>query len=144
MTQGPEEVNVAVALLLPAVVTTLSSARSPSGAVMIRDVKPLPAAAFPVNTVSAPKINSLAFVVVAAPLFADALFPLAPAVTSTAVTPRYSRMRISGEAAGWLKVTVTVLFPPTMLLSIVDRLSQCRPARRPDSQSVVVSPAVLH
>ena len=32
MTQGPEDVNVAVALLLPAVVTTLSSAMSPSGA----------------------------------------------------------------------------------------------------------------
>src|SRR6201993_4955466 len=35
MIQGPAEVSVAVALLLPAVVTTLSSAMSPSGEVMI-------------------------------------------------------------------------------------------------------------
>jgi hypothetical protein len=116
MTQGPDEVNVAVALLLPAVVTTLSSAMSLSGEVMIRAVNPLPAAAFPVATVFAPKINSLALVVVAGPLFALALFPLAPAVTSTAVTPRYSRMRTSGDAAGWLNVTVTVLAPPAILL----------------------------
>src|ERR1700678_517823 len=44
MTQGPGEVNVAVALLLPAAVTILSSAMSLSGEVMMRDVKPLPAA----------------------------------------------------------------------------------------------------
>jgi hypothetical protein len=43
MTHGPEEVNVAVALLLPAAVATLSSAMSPSD-VIIRDVNPLPAA----------------------------------------------------------------------------------------------------
>ena len=83
ITHGPEPVNVAVALLLPAVVTTLSSARSPSGVVMIRDVNPLPAAAVPVATMFAPKINSFALVVVAAPLFALALLPLAPAVTSS-------------------------------------------------------------
>ena len=50
MTQGPAEVNVAVALLLPTTVTTLSSAMSPSGEVMIRDVKPLPAAPVVVAT----------------------------------------------------------------------------------------------
>ena len=50
MTQGPAEVNVAVALLLPTTVTTLSSAMSPSGEVMIRDVKPLPAAPVSVDT----------------------------------------------------------------------------------------------
>ena len=116
MTQGPEEVNVAVALLLPAVVTTLSSAMSPFGLVMIRCVNPLPAAPVDVATVFAPKINSLALVVVADPLFAAVPLPLAPAVTSTAVTPRYSRMRTSGYTAGWLNVTVTVLLPPAMLL----------------------------
>src|SRR5271167_2544477 len=115
MTQGPEPVNVAVALLLPAVVTISSSARSPSGDVMMRAVNPLPAATFPVATVFAPKINSLALVVVAEPLFALALLPLAPAVTSSVVTPRYSRMRTSGYIAAWLKVTVTVLLPPVML-----------------------------
>ena len=114
MIQGPELVNVAVALLLPAAVTILSSARSLSGVVMMRAVNPLPAVLFSVNTVFAPKINSFALVVVAAPLFAAALFPLAPAVTSRAVTPRYSRMRISGDAAAWLNVTVTVLLPPAM------------------------------
>jgi hypothetical protein len=114
ITHGPELVKVAVALLLPAVVTILSSARSPSGVVMMRAVNPVPAAAFPVATVFAPKINSLTLVVIAAPLLAEALFPLAPAVTSTAVTPRYSRMRISGYAAAALNVTVTVLLPPTM------------------------------
>ena len=43
MTQGPDPLRVAVALLLPAVVTTLSSAISPSGVVMMRVVNPLPA-----------------------------------------------------------------------------------------------------
>ena len=76
---------------------------------MIRVVNPLPALILPVKTVFAPKINSLALVVVAAPLFATVLFPLAPAVI-----PRYSRMRTSGKAAAWLNVTVTVLLPPTM------------------------------
>jgi hypothetical protein len=114
MTQGPAPVNVAVALLLPAVVTSLSSAISPSGDVMIRDVNPLPAAPVVVDTMFAPKTNSFALVVVAAPLFAAVLFPLAPAVTSRVVTPRYSKIRTSGNAAAWLNVTVTVLFPPTM------------------------------
>jgi hypothetical protein len=49
ITQGPAPVNVAVALLLPVEVTTLSSAMSPSG-VMIREVKPLPAAPVSVAT----------------------------------------------------------------------------------------------
>ena len=114
MTQGPEDVKVAVALLLPAVVTTLSSAMSPSGEVITRVVNPLPAAAVSVYTMFAPKINSLALVVVAEPLFVVALFPLAPAFASSVVTPRYSKIRTSGYAAGWLNVTVTVLAPPTM------------------------------
>ena len=53
MTQGPEAVNVAVALLLPDDVTALSSAMLPSGTVMIREVNPLPAALFNVATVFA-------------------------------------------------------------------------------------------
>ena len=114
MTQGPEDLRVAVALLLPAVETILSSAISPSG-VMMREVKPLPAAPVVVWTILAAKISSLAFVVVAAPLLDVALLPLAPAVTSSAVTPLYSRMRTSGNTAAWLKVTVTVLLPPVML-----------------------------
>jgi hypothetical protein len=114
MTHGPASVNVAVALLLPTVVTSLSSALSPFGVVMIRDVNPVPAAFVSVATVAAPKINSFALVVVAAPLFAAVLFPLAPDVTSSVVTPRYSKIRTSGKAAAWLNVTVTVLFPPTM------------------------------
>jgi hypothetical protein len=81
---------------------------------MIRAVNPLPTVPFTVDTVLAPKINSLALVVVAAPLLAAVLLPLAPAVTSSAVTPRYSRIRTSGKGAAWLNVTVTVLLPPTM------------------------------
>jgi hypothetical protein len=114
MTQGPAELRVAVALLLPAVVTNLSSAMSPSGDVIIRDVNPLPAPAVTVAIVFAPKINSLALVVVAEPLFVMALLPLAPALASSVVTPRYSRILTSGYAAAWLNVTVTVLLPPTM------------------------------
>ena len=112
MTQGPEDKG-AVALLLPAAVTTLSSARSPSGEVTIREVNPLPTLDV-VPTVLAPKISSFAAVVVAAPLLAVALFPLAPAVTSNVLTPLYSRIRTSGYVAAWLNVTVTVLLPPTM------------------------------
>ena len=92
----------------------MSSAISPFGDVIIRDVNPLPAAVVVVATMSAPKISSLADVVVAAPLLAVALLPLAPAVTSSDANPRYSRMRTSGNAAAWLKVTVTVLLPPAM------------------------------
>jgi hypothetical protein len=64
---------------------------------------------------SDPKINSLALVVVAAPLFALALLPTAPAVTSSVVTALYSSIRTSGYTAAWLNVTVTVLPPPLML-----------------------------
>src|SRR5580700_6700593 len=99
ITQGPEPSSVAVALLLPAVVTTLSSAISPSGDVIIRDVNPLPADSVVVATMSAPKINSFVLVVVAEPLFAAEPLPLAPALASSVVTPRYSRIRRSGPAA---------------------------------------------
>jgi hypothetical protein len=114
ITHGPVDPNVAVALLLPATVTILSSARSLSGVVIILEVKPVPALRFVVATVFAPKINSLATFVVAAPLLAAVAVPLAPAVTSSVVTPWYSSIRISGNAAAWLNVTVTVFDPPTI------------------------------
>ena len=70
MTQGPELLSVAVALLLPDTVTTLSSAMSLSGTVIIREVNPLPAIPVVVATILAPKISSFALVVVADPLLA--------------------------------------------------------------------------
>ena len=114
MTHGPAEVSVAVALLLPAVVTTLSSAMSPSGVVMIRDVNPLPAAPVEVAIVFAPKINSLALVVVAGPLFAwrysRSPLPSHPASSLHGI-PVFVR---PDNTAAWVNVTVTVLLPPTM------------------------------
>ena len=98
MTQGPEPLSVAVALLLPAVVTTLSSAMSPSGEVMIRDVNPLPARPSRRHHVRS-EDQLVRAVVVAAPLFADVLLPLAPALASSVATPRYSRIRMSGPFA---------------------------------------------
>src|SRR5215469_6731920 len=96
ITQAPAEFSDALALLLPATLTTLSSAISPSGEVIMREVNPVPAARVEVATVFAPKINSLATLVVMAPLLAVLLFPLAPAVTSSVPTPLYSRIRTSG------------------------------------------------
>ena len=70
---------------------------------MILDVKLVPGPVIWSATVAAPKINSLADVVVALPLFGVLLLPLAPATTSTVLTPRYSRIRTSGTAStgGW-------------------------------------------
>jgi hypothetical protein len=82
---------------------------------MIRDVNPAPAPLALVATMFAPKINSLAALVVAGPLLVLTLFPVAAAVTSSTLTPRYSSMRTSGNAAAWLNFTVTVLLPPAML-----------------------------
>ena len=81
---------------------------------MTRLVNPAPGALVRVPTVLAAKSRSLALVVVTAAVLLLALLPVPVAVTSTgAVTsaPLYSRMRISGKAAGPLKVTVTVLPP---------------------------------
>ena len=58
-----------------------------------REVKPEPAAVTVLSETPAPKIKSLALVVVAVPLFNDAEDPLADAVTSTgliALIPAYS------------------------------------------------------
>ena len=93
ITHGPDAVSVAVALLLPAVVTPCPRP-DPRPGVMILDVNPLPAAAFPVATVFAPKINSFALVVVAEPLFGTHCYR-SPRPSSV-VTPRYSRIRMSG------------------------------------------------
>jgi len=87
---------------------------SPSGDVSKRLVKPLPAPVVELVTMLAPKIRSVAFVVVAEPLLLEALEPLLAAVTSTGLfgsAPLYSRMRISGYAAVVENVTVTVLDP---------------------------------
>ena len=114
MTQGPAEPSVAVALLLPAVVTILSSAISPSGEVMMRDVNPLPAAPVKVATMFAPKISS--FALSSSPLrcshsyYSRSPLPSHP-VSSLLGIPD---IRTSGYAAAWLNVTVTVLLPPTM------------------------------
>jgi hypothetical protein len=62
----------------------------------------------------APKIRSVAFVVVAEPLLLAALLPLLAAVTSTGLlgsAPLYSRIRMSGYAAATEKVTVTTFAP---------------------------------
>jgi hypothetical protein len=62
----------------------------------------------------APKIKSVALVVVADPLLLVALLPLLAAVTSTGLlgsAPVYSRMRMSGSAAAAEKVTVTEFAP---------------------------------
>ena len=62
----------------------------------------------------APKIRSVALVVVAEPLLLVALLPLLEAVTSTGLfgsVPLYSRIRMSGYAATAEKVTVTLFAP---------------------------------
>src|ERR1700730_17514799 len=97
---------------LPVAVTIRSSAISLSGTVMMREVNPDPAPVVVVTVRSAPKIRSFALVVVAAPLLAEVLLPVAAAVTSKGLVvaiPLYSRMRISGYAAAVVNVTVTVL-----------------------------------
>jgi hypothetical protein len=60
---------------------------SPSGDVITRDVKPLPAADVSVATMFAPNTSSFAAVVVAVPLLAAVLLPTLAATTSSAFTP---------------------------------------------------------
>ncbi len=76
-----------------------SSAMSPSGEVSKRLVKPVPGPVVKVATMLAPKMRSVALVVVAEPLLVVELLPVAAAVTSTGLlrsAPLYSRMRMSG------------------------------------------------
>jgi hypothetical protein len=85
---------------------------SPSGLVIMRLVYPEPAPVLAVCTKLAPTKRSLAFVVVAAPLFAKVLFPWAAAATSNGLdgsTPLYSAIRISGDFAATVNVIVTTL-----------------------------------
>src|SRR5271157_5567184 len=87
---------------------------SPSGEVSKRVVKPLPGPLVRVTTMFAPKIRSVALVVVDEPLVLVALLPELAAVTSTGLfgsAPLYSRMRMSGAVAALEKVTVTALDP---------------------------------
>src|SRR3974377_16765 len=87
---------------------------SPSGDVSNRLVKPLPGPVVVLWTMFAPKIRSVAFVVVADPLLLVALLPEFAAVTSTGLlgsAPLYSRIRMAGYAAATEKVTFTVLAP---------------------------------
>jgi|ERR1035438_3321060 hypothetical protein len=87
---------------------------SPSGVVISRPVKPLPAPVVLVWTRFAPKIRSVELVVVAEPLLLLALLPELAAVTSTGLlgsAPLYSIMRMSGFVAALAKVTVTLFVP---------------------------------
>jgi hypothetical protein len=62
----------------------------------------------------APKIRSVALVVVAEPLLLVALLPEFAAVTSTGLlgsAPLYSSIRMSGYVAALVKVTVTLFAP---------------------------------
>jgi len=83
-------------------------------------VNPVPALVKAPAVIPAPTISSFADLVVAAPLLPVVPLPAAPAVTSSGLTvsnPLYSSMRTSTAAAALLKVTVTVLLPPTMFLA---------------------------
>ena len=80
----------------------------------MRLVNPEPAPVVVCCTTFAPKISSLAEVVVALPLLLGLPLPAAAAVTSRGLVglrPLYSRMRTSGKAAAALNLTVTVLAP---------------------------------
>jgi len=115
--QGPEPVNIAVALLLPSVVTFLSSARSPSGETMMCAVNPLPVALFDLTASFASKINSLAHVVVSRRRLQPPCSRLPCRQIQRRHTPRDSRIPTPGNAAAWLSVTITILFAVAMLLA---------------------------
>ena len=97
--QAPPGLTGAVPLKLPALVTTRSSRMLPSGLVITREVKPVPAAVVSVSTVFAPTSRSFALNVVTGPLLLVVLLPLAPTATSigfTGLMPEYSAIRTSG------------------------------------------------
>ncbi len=84
---------VAVAAYEPVLVTFLSSVRLPKA--LERVVKPLPAPVTLLLDAPAPKIRSLALVVVAEPLLMARLVPVADLLTSSGLTlsiPAYSWM----------------------------------------------------
>ena len=96
----------------PVVVTVLSSTISESGLVIIRLVKPVPAAENTPDVSPAPNINSLLNEVVTDPVVAVAALPDVEANLSKGFVvskPLYSLARKSTKAAGVLKVTVTIV-----------------------------------
>ena len=120
MTHAPAPESGAAAVCEPTAVTTLSSKMSPSGVVMRRLVKPVPAPIVDVNTSFAPTIRSLALVVVTAPLLLLLLVPVAPMATSSGLVvsmPLYSAVRMSGKAAPPLKLTVIEFVPAAMFFA---------------------------
>src|SRR3954467_15297331 len=83
---------------------------SPSGTVMTRDVKDAPGPLVSDDTMFAPTIRSVGFVVVTAALALKALLPCPTATTSTGLIgamPLYSAILISGNGTAALKVTLT-------------------------------------
>ncbi len=86
---------------------------SASPGVISRLVNPLPAPVVPVCTRFAPTNRSFAFAVAAGPLLLVALLPTVPMLASNGLAvsnPLYSAMRMSGQIAAVVNVTVT-LFP---------------------------------
>src|SRR5262245_56805090 len=79
--------------------------------VMMRQVKPVPGPLVTVATMFAANRRSVALWVVMGPVALRVLVPIVAEVTSTGFVesiPLYSSIRMSGNAAAWLKVTVTV------------------------------------
>jgi len=87
---------------------------SPSGDVITREVKPVPAAVVVSVTVLAPTSRSFGDVVVRTPLALVADVPVAAMAPSNGFvrsSPLYSAMRTSGYTAAPVKVTVTAFTP---------------------------------
>src|SRR5216117_4144960 len=85
---------------------------SPSGLVIMRLVKPVPAERVKLLTILALKRRSVGLVVVTDPLLLVVAVPAAPTATSTGFArsaPVYSRMRMSGKGAAAENCTVTML-----------------------------------
>ena len=127
-----------------------SSAMSPSGDVMMRLVKPAPAAVNRFFVIPAPKISSVGVVVVTPPLLASVLVPEAERLTSNGVLasrPRYSRILMSANFTATLNVTVTLFAPGDAardVLRVVDGLTQTGPSRRGRCHLIRVPRAVGH
>ena len=87
---------------------------SPSGEVSMRLVKPLPGPLVMVTTMLAPKIRSVAFVVVAVPLLLVLLLPLPEGHIHRIIRVCAAVLEdpnVGGDAAALEKVTVTALAP---------------------------------
>lgn len=120
MTQEPLPASEAVALYEPTAETMRSWAMLPSGLVIMREVKPVPAPFVVVATSLPATSRTLATVVVRVPVLEVPPEPEAPTPPATGLTgsrPRYSRIRTSGKLAAGEKCTVTVLAPARMFLA---------------------------